>query len=1095
MIEQPQEPVSQINRRVKYDKRFKIPRHSQRTLSMMRFSNGMAEGFVKKMEEVGRKMDDNSEAKVKEAKARVRSDRDEAAANDLEVLTVLAQGSAMCDDVSTREQLHREMQLAMANILPGAHLAAAAPKGKEVCVPLSPVIISFAELPPDYIRIHDPATQQDTLAKMKAKISRLVQCGLLLTRTNLGGFDFYYLLLSRLEQVLVVKGGCGWGNAVGEFLDADGFELVRKLTQRAPPEYAGRLVHIICLLILRLIAPLQGGLSTEQRAHAPMEQLFADLRALIERAKQSDAFAAGVLCACILADKNLVKPLVEQGLLPYLVEYARRLQPRPRLDFPLQATQDELDPSSLTNILIAFAKLADVTEEYSTLPEPEQPYWHVPPPTPTSLAWVIRSSGIANVMQEALARGGNDLVTPILRYRLDWINLYATGRPEPLNCAFSDTPHCQTFSCAGDCERVQTFRFKIRVEGHVPEDDCEEGEDPAEEYTPQEKKRRLEKRKKKVGDKAATPLHTRARVVDASSVVLVAVPVNDPDAAETESMDEDAAAEEPEAAAEPTEFGCPMCEARFESARALERHVDGCGLDNEPARAAEPIYTCPLCSATFTDEGQAGVHVAICGDPAAEAAAWGFEDGRECPICEKKFSRLADLETHAGACGLPPSGSTGVAAGPSSSKANASAGSSKPKATAGNSESNTPANEAEEKDGSHFVLGPPLAPWPRPVLQANPLGGCSTGFRCPVCSLDFSTGTELIAHMRDTCLESAGARDSPPGARARRLTQCPNCDLDLCALTPLLAHLRACAVAFVCWKCGERFAAAAVRDAHQAQCAVLNGMAGACGPPRGHYRCDRCFKEFDTLGEARQHGESVCWPGKPGCEKCGSAFPSVQERFEHQAGCSTGRPLARPSAPQRHEFKPRAVALRAAATPPMDKTQSGKPEESQKTGTTGETSLRVALRRAEIETETDPETEDGEGFLQNQQPEVGGSIGAAATEGLGEDPGVARGLAENAAAAAVLTGSASAAVAEGDEDMEEPPTGTFGAEGPGHEEIMPRGVAEMGAADVTGFRNDDFERVFPEDAAKEAEQMRREDKEATRIDSDWVVLPGAEGGP
>lgn len=113
--------------------------------------------------------------------------------------------------------------------------------GKEVRVPLSRVIISLAELPPDYIHLHGnyARLQHDTLAKLQAEINRLVQCGLLLTSTNLGGFDFYYLLLSRLEQVLVVQGGCGWGNAVGEFLDADGFGLVRKLTQRAPPEYAG----------------------------------------------------------------------------------------------------------------------------------------------------------------------------------------------------------------------------------------------------------------------------------------------------------------------------------------------------------------------------------------------------------------------------------------------------------------------------------------------------------------------------------------------------------------------------------------------------------------------------------------------------------------------------------------------------------------------------------------------------------------------------------------------------------------------------------------------------------------------------------------
>lgn len=77
---------------------------------------------------------------------------------------------------------------------------------------------------------------------MQAEINRLVQCGLLLTRFKPGGFDFYHLLLSRLEQVFVVQGECRWGNAVGEFLDADGFELVRNLARGAPQEYAGEVL-------------------------------------------------------------------------------------------------------------------------------------------------------------------------------------------------------------------------------------------------------------------------------------------------------------------------------------------------------------------------------------------------------------------------------------------------------------------------------------------------------------------------------------------------------------------------------------------------------------------------------------------------------------------------------------------------------------------------------------------------------------------------------------------------------------------------------------------------------------------------------------
>jgi hypothetical protein len=66
----------------------------------------------------------------------------------------------------------------------------------------------------------------------------LVQCGLLLIQLN-GAFDYYYLLLSRLEQILVVRGGAEWANEVGEFLEAGGGRLLRELVRQAPQEYAG----------------------------------------------------------------------------------------------------------------------------------------------------------------------------------------------------------------------------------------------------------------------------------------------------------------------------------------------------------------------------------------------------------------------------------------------------------------------------------------------------------------------------------------------------------------------------------------------------------------------------------------------------------------------------------------------------------------------------------------------------------------------------------------------------------------------------------------------------------------------------------------
>lgn len=59
--------------------------------------------------------------------------------------------------------------------------------------------------------------------------------------------------------------------------------------------------------MLRLVPPLARTLSDEQRALAPAAQLFADLRTVVERAKLCDAFTAGVLCACILADSKLCK--------------------------------------------------------------------------------------------------------------------------------------------------------------------------------------------------------------------------------------------------------------------------------------------------------------------------------------------------------------------------------------------------------------------------------------------------------------------------------------------------------------------------------------------------------------------------------------------------------------------------------------------------------------------------------------------------------------------------------------------------------------------------------------------------------------------
>lgn len=50
---------------------------------------------------------------------------------------------------------------------------------------------------------------------------------------------------------------------------------------------------------------------------------------------------------------SLCQPLVQAGLLPYLVEYARRLQARARV----AAAMEELAcPSSLTNVVLAFSR-------------------------------------------------------------------------------------------------------------------------------------------------------------------------------------------------------------------------------------------------------------------------------------------------------------------------------------------------------------------------------------------------------------------------------------------------------------------------------------------------------------------------------------------------------------------------------------------------------------------------------------------------------------------------------------------------------------------------------------------------------------------
>jgi hypothetical protein len=105
--------------------------------------------------------------------------------------------------------------------------------GEQLPVPLPNDVIVFAP-PPGW----DDDSKEGAFAQLIKEVNMLVQCGLLLIKLN-GGFDYYYLLLSRLEQILVVRGGAEWANEVGEFLEAGGVGLIRDLVRHAPQEYAG----------------------------------------------------------------------------------------------------------------------------------------------------------------------------------------------------------------------------------------------------------------------------------------------------------------------------------------------------------------------------------------------------------------------------------------------------------------------------------------------------------------------------------------------------------------------------------------------------------------------------------------------------------------------------------------------------------------------------------------------------------------------------------------------------------------------------------------------------------------------------------------
>jgi hypothetical protein len=126
---------------------------------------------------------------------------------------------------------------------------------------------------------------------------------------------------------------------------------------------------------------------------------------------------------------------------------------------------------------------------------------------------------------------------------------------------------------------------------------------------------------------------------------------------------------------EADDFRCPLCpDARFASARALERHLDSCGLEE---RTEEPIHTCPLCARTFPAQDELMVHSATCGEDVDAPAvarcafssarfdsaqsvlehrcesAWAVDPANACPICQDSFPSLKALERHAGNCGLP----------------------------------------------------------------------------------------------------------------------------------------------------------------------------------------------------------------------------------------------------------------------------------------------------------------------------------------------------------------------------------------------------------------------------------------------------------
>ncbi|GAQ90483.1 hypothetical protein KFL_006450040 [Klebsormidium nitens] len=264
-------------------------------------------------------------------------------------------------------------------------------------------------------------------------------------------------------------------------------------------------------------------------------------------------------------------------------------------------------------------------------------------------------------------------------------------------------------------------------------------------------------------------------------------------------------------------FVCLKCAARFTAAAARDAHQTA--TDRSLDRDRSPVGSQKTGSAA-----RDGACPAFCQEVTSSSgrrSRVGPRGRKEVSqICEEKFP-LGYLQT---SCGLPPCGSTCGAVGPAEQQQSAR-----------QSNGNGRTKRLAPLRSWSVCRAPPLH-----GLQANPLlGGCTTVYQCAVCFLDFSAGAKLIAHLRDTSLESSDPRYYSLGALARRLTR----DLDLCSLKPLLAHVRACDVAFVCRKCGERFAAAAARDSQQAavvRCAVLNGsraragrLGGSTGVTRG----------------------------------------------------------------------------------------------------------------------------------------------------------------------------------------------------------------------------------------------------------------------